>query len=154
MTIDKIKEKYLSTIVSLIVGILNYTTAFSLSMDMGSFMDKTISFSSISFGFLLTVLSLLLQSNSPAINRIKASGRFDELINFNKKAVISSALLVFCALLYIGFRPDNQCDRIILKYIVNVRTIADTIALMIFIYQATEVYLFLDLFYVIIKEKN
>ena len=49
---------------------------------------------SILFGFLLTVLTLTLQSDATSINEIKRAGRISELISYNKNAVITSFLTI------------------------------------------------------------
>lgn len=118
---------------------------------MESFMDKSIDISSISFGFLLAVLALLLQSDTPAITRIKESGRFGELINFNKKAVIASALLAITGLIYVSLKVATDYSHINLYQTVNLRHLIDCIGLGVFTFQIIEVFLFLDLFYFVIK---
>lgn len=151
MTFDKLRQKYLSVILSIITAIINYRYYFSLNIDMSIFTDKAIDFSSISFGFLLAVLALLIQSDTPALNIIKINGRFNELISLNKKAVIASAFLVVVALIYVSFKIDVSFKDYCLYHNFHLKKIADSLVLAIFIYQATEVYYFLDLFYIIIK---
>lgn len=57
-----------------------------------SFLDKVISICSTLFGFLLAILTLLLQGNSPTVNAMKLHGSYNRLINFNKITVLSAIL--------------------------------------------------------------
>ncbi|GAA4917447.1 hypothetical protein [Mucilaginibacter defluvii] len=150
MTIDKLKEKYLSTVLALGFALMNCKFHLSSKIDMESFSDKAIDISSISFGFLLAVLALLLQSDTPSIQRIKQGGRFNELINFNKKAVVASALLAIIALLYLSFKVAIIHSSIYICGI-SIHEFIDCVILAVFTFQVIEVYLFLDLFYTIIK---
>lgn len=82
---------------------LKYTERFSFILE-ANFLDKVISISSTLFGFLLAILTLILQGNSPTVNRMKLHGSYSRLITFNKFTVISaivacvlSLLLTFCS---------------------------------------------------------
>lgn len=151
MTIDKIKEKYLPVISALVVVGLNYQFEFSQKLDMGKFVDKAIDISSISFGFLLAVLALLLQTNNSKIERIKVAGRFSELISFNKKAVSASALLAIISLFYVSSNLQTYNCQLANFSTLSCTSIADLVFFAVFAYQISVVYLFLDLFYFIIK---
>jgi uncharacterized membrane protein (DUF485 family) len=152
MTISKLQYLLLSFLLAIIVFVLNFKYDFSSNMDMDKLMDKAIDFASISFGFLLAVLALIIQSDSPALQRIIESERFKELIGLNKRAVLSSALLCFTALIYIGFKISET--QINISGNVKLHHVGDSLCLAIFIYQITEVLLFLDIFYTIIKQKK
>jgi uncharacterized membrane protein (DUF485 family) len=151
MTFDKLKEKYLSVFMAVVIAFVNLKINFSSKIDMNSFMEKSIDISSISFGFLLAVLALLLQSDTSAITRIKANGRFGELINFNRKAVIASAILAIVGLLYITTKISTCYANVLIFNQFKLGHLSDCIVLAIFIFQLIEVYLFLDLFYFVIK---
>lgn len=66
--------------------------------DAEFFISKTIDISFIMFGFLLTALTLLLQT-SPSIKERKL---FPRLIDFNKKVVLLSLVLGFYSLFYVS----------------------------------------------------
>lgn len=151
MTLDKIKEKYLPTLSAIIIIGLNYKFEFSEKLDMGKFVDKAIDISSISFGFLLAVLALLVQTSNSKIERIKVAGRFSELITFNKKAVMASALLAIISLIYVGLNLQTNNNQGYIFESLSFKLFADIVFFAIFIYQIAVVYLFLDLFYFIMK---
>lgn len=80
-----------------------YSASFSFIFDSG-FLDKVISISSTLFGFLLAILTLILQGNSATVSAMKRHGSYSRLIKFNKSTVISaiitctlSLLLSFCS---------------------------------------------------------
>lgn len=118
---------------------------------MNKVVDKSIDLSSISFGFLLAVLALLLQGDNGVINRIRASGKFKDLINLNKKAVLASGFLVVFALVYIALNLDEIRKH--LEYVIIMR-VADSFFLAVLIYQLLVVLFFLDIFYFIIKQDD
>lgn len=150
-TIDNIKEKYLAIVTAIITATVCFKYNIGAFLDMEKFVDKAVDVSSISFGFLLAVLALLLQTNTDKINIIKQSGRFSELINFNKKAVIASAITAILALVYVGLKLYENSAVINFHPNTAIKTVADTIFFACFAYQIVLVYLFLDLFYFIIK---
>ncbi len=118
---------------------------------MEKVMDKSIDLSSISFGFLLAVLALLLQGDNPGLNRIKESGNFPSLVLLNKKAVLASGLLIIVALLYLSL----GCNKIVLTlFDIEIRKVVDSISLGVLIYQLAMVFSFLDIFYYIIKQES
>lgn len=53
------------------------------------FLEKIISISTTLFGFLLTILTLIVQSNSPTVANMKQHGSYRKLILFNKTIVIA-----------------------------------------------------------------
>lgn len=116
-------------------------------------MDKALDFASISFGFLLAVLALLLQSTGPGMQRITTGGKFPELIKYNKKVVIASALLALFALLYLSFNM-HDISACALKDCASIKKYVDAFSLSLLVYQVSELFLFLGLFYEIIKQTD
>lgn len=57
-----------------------------------TFLDKIISITTTLFGFLLAILTLIIQSNSSTINKMKKHGSFKRLILLNKVTVITSII--------------------------------------------------------------
>ena len=51
------------------------------------FLTAILTAASIVFGFLLTAITIIYQSENQIIIELKRAGRFQELINFNKTAV-------------------------------------------------------------------
>jgi hypothetical protein len=76
---------------------LNYPSIFRIS-DPEAIISKVVDISFIFFGFLLTVLALILQSTA----EVKSTLLFDNLIRYNKRVVIVATLLGFYSLLYVA----------------------------------------------------
>ncbi|MDH6310462.1 hypothetical protein M2451_003734 [Dysgonomonas sp. PFB1-18] len=64
-------------------------------------LEIIITIESILFGFLLTILSLIIQMDNRAINAIKECGRYNQLIGFSKSAVFGSLITVILSLVLI-----------------------------------------------------
>lgn len=90
-------EKLLGYFCGLTCIILSYrfSEVFSFILNI-AFLDKVISISSTLFGFLLAILTLILQGNSQTVSAMKRHGSYNRLINFNKSTVISA--LITCTL--------------------------------------------------------
>lgn len=56
------------------------------------FLDKVISITTTLFGFLLAILTLIIQSNSSTISKMKRHGSFERLILLNKLIVLTSII--------------------------------------------------------------
>lgn len=65
------------------------------------FLTAILTAASIVFGFLLTAITIIYQSESPIIVELKRAGRFQELINFNKTAVKWTFYLVIITSIFL-----------------------------------------------------
>jgi len=83
----------------------NYWEKFKFIFDV-TFLDKIISITTTLFGFLLAILTLIIQSNSSTINKMKKHGSFKRLILLNKLTVITSIINCICSLLLL-FAKEN-----------------------------------------------
>lgn len=111
----------------------------------GDLFDKTIDVGGLTFGFLLTVLTLMLQTPLKLINAAKRSDKFSELINSNKEAVLVSIVLVGFSLILISLTDFNY--NLHHRYIPNL--LASTYTGLVFL-TANKAYNFLKIFYIII----
>lgn len=151
MTVDKLKEKFLSILLAIIIFVSDLSLRWSSKLDMERLVDKTVDYSSIGFGFLLTVLAILLQSQTKALLAIKNAGRFNDLINANKKGVIASLILVFISIVYLALTRADLFNLILYKEF-SIKQLTDSAFLSILVYQLVEVVLFLEIFYIAIKD--
>lgn len=83
----------------------NYWDKFKFIFD-ATFLDKIISITTTLFGFLLAILTLIIQSNSSTINKMKKHGSFKRLILLNKLIVITSIINCIYSLLLL-FAKEN-----------------------------------------------
>lgn len=60
--------------------------------------ESVLTLSGIAFGFLITVLSLLLQMTNRSLKMLKELDKFDLLISYNKQAVYNAALTMIISL--------------------------------------------------------
>ncbi len=90
----------------LITALAFYLIDFSTVEINDLFFDKLVDFTGIFFGFLLTVLTLLLQTNNEHIKRLKKLNRFNDLIFFNKEVVIISAIVCVYALFILACKEN------------------------------------------------
>jgi len=151
MTLRKIIQDYLAIFLAGLFLALDLIYDVSSALDMERVMEKSIDIASISFGFLLAVLALLIQGENAALTRIKASGTYPKLIILNKKAVLASGLLVILSLLYLGFKLD-KLDLEAMS--LNLSEVLNSLVISVLIYQLAVVFSFLDIFYYIIKQES
>ncbi len=151
MTLNKLKEFYLSTFLSIVILIVDLFFRLSSHLSMDKFVDKTVDYSSISFGFLLTVLTILLQTQTKAIVNIKNAGRFNDLIKANKRGVALSLILVFVSILFLSLYDSDLLKLIVCKNW-TIQSLINSTFLAIFVFQLIEVVLFLEIFYITIRE--
>ena len=70
------------------------------------FLAAIMTVESILLGFLLAVLTLTLQADTPNIKQIKHAGRFHELVAYNRHAVTTSFLAAITSMLVIITYPQ------------------------------------------------
>lgn len=107
-----------------------------------------VNIAGILFGFLLTVLALLLQSDSKSLKLIKVYGRFGELIKFNKSAVYSSALSLVLSLIFlivIDLKPE-------ISFHIYLYDFLKWFWFFILMTTLLKTYRYVDIFYNLIKE--
>lgn len=100
----------------------------------------------ILFGFLLTMLTFLLQTNNSAMEKIKKYNRLKDLIGYNKSAVYFAALLTLCGfVLQVLQKADFICG-LLPWCIATIRLLWLTIICM----TITHTYRYLNIFYSLI----
>lgn len=111
-----------------------------------NFLDKIISITTTLFGFLLAILTLIIQSNSPTIIKMKNHGSFKRLILLNKLTVITSIInCIYSLILSFTKTIIETKSHILLK-------ILTTINLGIFTFVIINTLIFTIIFYRIILE--
>lgn len=104
-------EKYYPYILSVILIIVIYKyipSELEFNIFRSNIFDSVLTLSGIAFGFLITVLSLLLQMTNRSLKLLKELDKFDLLISYNKQAVYNSAItMIFSLVLLIMFSNEN-----------------------------------------------
>lgn len=102
--IEKIYPMFLSIIICFLLYYYRNNTIVQ-NIYAGVFSDEfltaILTAASIVFGFLLTAITIIYQSESPIIVELKRAGRFQELINFNKTAVKWTFYLVITTSIFL-----------------------------------------------------
>lgn len=112
--IEKFGGIALSALVTFIAW--KYWSFFSFIAEK-DFFDKVIAITTTLFGFLLAVLTLIIQSNSPTVTMMKKHGSYKRLINYNKTIVLLSAVVCFFSLVLLLGREKLITDYLeTLKY--------------------------------------
>jgi hypothetical protein len=122
----EIWEKYYPYILSIIFILIIYkyiSPELEVKIFRSNIFESVLTLSGISFGFLITVLSLLLQMTNRSLNMLKELDKFDLLISYNKEAVYNSAItMIFSLALLIMFSDKIidtpiPCHELVLGYI-------------------------------------
>jgi hypothetical protein len=115
-------------------------------MNDADFLDKIISITTTIFGFLLAILTLIIQSNSATINKMKNHGSFKRLILLNKLTVLTSIInCIYSLILLFITKISETTNLIVLK-------IATTINIGLFSFVIMNTLFFTIIFYKIILE--
>ena len=114
-----------------------------------TFLDKIISITTSLFGFLLAILTLIIQSNSSTINRMKKHGGYKRLLLINKRIVVASIInCSFSLLLLITKKIIEIKSLVLLKFV-------GSINIGIFTFIIIETLIFTMIFYkIIIEDEN
>jgi len=112
------------------------------------FFDKVITITTTLFGFLLAVLTLIIQSSSPTVNMMKKHGSYRRLINYNKTIVLLSAIVCFVSLVLLLGREKLLIEHLgILKY-------CSLINFFLFTWICFDTFVFVLIFYKIILSET
>ncbi len=105
------------------------------------FTDREITVCASLFGFLLTILTLLIQGQSETISEMKKHGSFKRLIHFNKTVILISAITTLIALFSIFIKDYLET---------YIRALIGSINLGFFIWTLTNTLIFVMIFFKII----
>lgn len=145
---SKFLEKYLPPVFGVLVGILVWKYNIMSFEDCEDLLRQFPPIGSIVFGFVLTMFSLIIQSNSDAIIRMRQrTVPFNRLVAYNKKVVLFSLVFTFFCYFF-GYFEIPTCSFFdINKFIVSIFCGALIFYILLVIY-------FLLIFYILISENN
>lgn len=156
-TFAKLKESYTGIFIGVLVAVIIFFVNPSFK-DCVDIIRALPQLSTCVFGFLLTLLGIILQGNGPIIERMrKASDIYNRFIDFNKRIVILSFVISVVALIagyinYDWFR--NFFIKICEPSCVLIRR--SFIAILSFgvVWLVVDLMTFVKLFYMLIKESK
>ena len=150
---DKTLSYYIEKLGGLALAILLtvaayfYWSFFSLITEK-DFFDKVIAITTTLFGFLLAVLTLVIQSSSPTVTMMKKHGSYKRLINYNKTIVLLSAIVCFISLVLLLGREKLLVEHSeILKY-------SSLVNFLLFTWTCFDTFVFVLIFYKIILSET
>ena len=108
-------EKFYPCIISVIAGVLVYcffadgvVSGVFGKIFASQFLSVIITVEGVLFGFLLTVLSVIMQMNNKELELIKELGRYKDLIGFGKSALFACFLVVAVSLVVLLISGNNE----------------------------------------------
>lgn len=135
-------ESYTGIVVGLFVGIYLYTqNIFFWGID-NVLISQSIDICFILFGFLLTILALIVQGDNQTLQRLRKHIGYNRIILFNRRIVILSIILGFFSTLVLAF-----IDTPTFSYI---NQIAFSVFIFLWIWLLWDTSVFLKVFYNII----
>jgi len=116
--------------------------------------DKVINaiftLSGVMFGFLLTILTILLQSSEKPFDLMKKYDRFKDLIDYNKGAVYSSGITLILSIIIIVYNSIQTVS----TFVINSKSIIEFVLLFFIILMALRAYRYVDIFYSLIRQNQ
>lgn len=102
-------ERYLGILAGLAVLVLVYLNWFDGSTLLKEkYYDMIIKVSSSIFGFLLTILALIVNSSSKAVAEMREHKSYPRLIKYNRAAVFLSFIIILVSILiYLIITPEE-----------------------------------------------
>lgn len=113
--IEKYAPEYLAVFLAFILTLITDTSVLLEDMFI---LDKTIDITGILFGFLLTVLVLLLEIDNKKVQLLKEYNRYSDLLDYNKRAIFYSGItglysfILIILFQYPSFIKDQCCKQL------------------------------------------
>jgi len=149
-----IKEQYFGLILGFIVSVF----VFLINPELSKWKEFIKEFPTIGmfvFGFLLTLLTIILQGNSSTIEWMKSrENLFKRFISFNKRVVIISIILSVYAyfLAYFNFDWIKGYFTDYMSLYVFAKKILISVFVLLFVWLLYDVMYFIKIFYLLIKK--
>lgn len=143
MTIGAFLEVLIGPLASLCLTFFLFFNAYDFVLSPNLY-DKLLSLSTTLFGFLLAILTLIIQSNSVFVQKMREKQSYNRLIDFNKRVVISTLINALVSFILLFLDQIFTCKTL---YIIS------SINIGIFLYVIINTMLFVLIFYNIIKHK-
>ena len=135
-------ERYIGFIVGIAGAFFAYNSWSKCSFICTSnFFDKLITISTTLFGFLLTVLTLIVQSTNTVLLNMKKHGSYRRLILYNKNIVLLSAIVCILSLVLNSTTQKEDIEVSIFLQVVSL------INFSLFIWAVVDTFIFVFIFY-------
>jgi len=160
MILDKTIAYWKETIGSPFLGLIIAIIVWCVNPSYGNwegFIQEFPTIGMCAFGFLLTLLSIIIQGNSPNIIRIKnRTNLFNRFIFFNKRIVLLSFISSLYSYLlgYLNFNWIIDSINIDECFVLFAKKFLLSLFAFLFVWFIIDVIQFIRLFYVLIKEEK
>ena len=160
-TIGYYIEKYIGIVLGSVIGLCLYFHWFEGSVLLKEkYYDLVIKLSVSIFGFLLTILALIVNSSSPAVTTMRESKDYPRLIEYNRAAVfLCFLIIIFSVIMYLIISPDAGTNDFKGRFGSNSLKTLICIHSILCVWSAVDSAIFVRIFYIIIifgtrKKKN
>ena len=109
------------------------------------------------FGFLLTLLSIILQGNSPTINWMRSRKKtFNRFVDYNKRIILLSFIISIYSYILGFFNFEYYIEQLTLSNCISKLTGKALISIFVvlFVWFIIDTLQFIKIFYALIKEKD
>ena len=109
------------------------------------------------FGFLLTLLSIILQGNSPTINWMRSRKKtFNRFVDYNKRIILLSFIISIYSYILGFFNFEYYIEQLTLSNCISKLTEKALISIFVvlFVWFIIDTLQFIKIFYALIKEKD
>ncbi len=119
---DKTFSYYIEKFIGLVIGTITAYLVFKYwykhaAITTDKYYDLIIKVCSTLFGFLLTLLGLIVNSSSKAVSDMRNHGSYKTLISYHKIALsISFGLLLYSIFLYLIISPIRGIEDFVSRY--------------------------------------
>lgn len=117
-------ERFSSWLIGFIlfIVIIFYKDAFQFILNK-DYLDKVVTISSSLFAFLLAILTIIVQSDSTSIKKIKAHKSYKRFIKFNRKIVFVYLLCALISIILIFLKHIlSWMNKEVLFWLANINT--------------------------------
>jgi len=140
-------EKYYPLLVAVLLVLIAYklNNWRNFNLFQKSILDIDITIGAVIFGFLLTMLGILSQTNNQVLEFLKKHDRYKDFIGYNKEAVaLSSVTAVYSLAILIILEVNQDCS---LSFVLEAFWAGLNISMLLATYR------FVSLFYLLISKK-
>lgn len=155
-TIGYYFERFIGLLVGIVTCFLVYRNWFDKSALLSEkYYDVIIKVSSSIFGFLLTILALIVNSSSKAVADMRAHDSYPRLIQYNKTAVfLALSIILFSVFMFLIIAPEDGIGCFSRKYTVIIFKVIVCFHAGLCIWSAIDTVIFVRIFYKIILAKS
>lgn len=151
-TIGYYIEKIAGVLLGIAIGVCFYFHWFDGSVLLkDKYYDVIIKLSASVFGFLLTILALIVNSSSPSVVAMREHDNYPRLIKSNRAAVfLSFVIILYSVMMYLIISPANGIQDFESRFTFRTFKILVSVHTVLCVWSAIDTAIFVRIFYKII----